>query len=464
MPRVDESAAALAPTAGGLTADVVAERTVATSATVRVRMAELDAARARADRTLAEFLPTLTLRASYTRLSKVTSGFGSGALVGAQNPGLLTVGACPGGGQCVLDAQGQPVGANQFAITTIQNNYALTASLVVPISDYVLRLSSAASGASANRRSADINVKAERLKLRTDSRALFYEWLRALARVAIAEKSLDRTRARLKDAGPQFQLGVITKADLMRLEALLASTEQVLVEARAYRDLTARQIGILMGDKKYSSYVVGEDISTPPQSITGDLDGLTVEALRSRLELRALDEAQRSTHLGARATRVGAWPRIDALGDVTYANPNQRYFPPQAQWRTTWSVGVAATWVLGNAFVNSASANELEATARSLEAQRAAMADAIRQEVASQYLAREQANGALYSARRGVAAAEEAYRVATDLHRVGKATTTELIEAETDLLSARLTEVNARLQIRISEVRLQHAVGRDIGR
>ena len=84
--------------------------------------------------------------------------------------------------------------------------------------------------------------------------------------------------------------------------------------------------------------------------------------------------------------------------------------------------------------------------------------------MASQYLAREEANGALKSARRGVAAAEEAYRVAVDLYRFGKATTTELIESETDLLSARLTEVNARLQLRISEVRLIHAVGRDIGK
>jgi outer membrane protein TolC len=334
----------------------------------------------------------------------------------------------------------------------------------VPISDYVLRLSSAASGASANRRSSELQVKAERLKIRADAQALFYEWVRALGRVAVAEKSLERTRARLRDAGPQFELGTITRADLMRLEALAASTEQVVVEAHAYRDLTARQIGILMGDKQPITYLVGEDLANSPQALRGDLDGLTSEALRARLELKSLSEAQRSAHLAASAMRIGSLPRIDAFGDVTYANPNQRYFPPQDQWHTTWSVGVAATWTVGNAFLNSASASELEATARSLEAQRAALADAIRQEVASQYLAREQANGALISARHGLAAAEEAYRVATDLYRVGKATTTELIDSETDLLSARLNEVNARLQIRIAEVRLVHAVGRDIGK
>ena len=41
----------------------------------------------------------------------------------------------------------------------------------------------------------------------------------------------------------------------------------------------------------------------------------------------------------------------------------------------------------------------------------------------------ERADGALRTARRGLAASEEAYRVATDLFRVGKTTTTELLGA-----------------------------------
>ncbi|HMJ10036.1 MAG TPA: TolC family protein [Polyangiaceae bacterium] len=460
-PVVDEAAAVLAPQPGGLTSAQVADRTSANSTSVQQRLAEVDIARARVAQTTAQFFPTLTFRASYTRLSAVNSGLGSGSLVGALHPGQLTVGPCPQG-QCVLDSQGQPVAAQAFEIGTVENNYALTATLNVPLSDYVLRLSNAAAGSSANRRSAELQVKAERLKVRADAQALFYEWLRALARVAIAEKSLERTRARLKDAGPAFELGTITRADVMRLEALQASTEQVLIEARSFRDLTERQLAILMNEEPGSGYRVGEDIGVPLAPLPGRMDALTTRALRTRLELRALHEAARSARLGARAVRAGVLPRVDAFGDVTYANPNQRYFPPQERWRATWSVGVAATWTVGDAFNNSAQARELEANARALAAQREALADGIRQEVAQQYLARAQGDAALFSAEREVAASQEAYRVAIDLYRVGRATTTEVIEAETDLLAARLNHVNARLQKRIAEVRLRHAVGHDI--
>src|SRR5690606_4180709 len=78
----DETRTVLAPVPGGLTAEVVAERSLASSHTVRARLAELDAARARLDQTTAQFFPRLTLRASYTRLSPVSAELG-GALVGA---------------------------------------------------------------------------------------------------------------------------------------------------------------------------------------------------------------------------------------------------------------------------------------------------------------------------------------------------------------------------------------------
>ncbi|HYO97395.1 MAG TPA: TolC family protein, partial [Polyangiaceae bacterium] len=425
--------AVLAPTPGGLTSQMVAERSGRNSSTVRARLADLDIARARLDQTLVQFLPRFSLRASYTRLSPVRSEF-----------------EAPGGGP-------------GFAIESVNDNYALTASLNVPLSDYLLRLSHAISGSAANRRAAELQHEAEALKVRSDAQALFYDWLRAQARVSIARKTLEQTRARLKDAGPAFQLGAITKADLMRLEALVASTEQVVLEADAYRSLSELQLAVAMGDPAPRGYVVGEDINARLIPQQGTLATLTREALTSRLELRALERAASSARDAGRAMRGTSWPRLDAFGDVTYANPNQRIFPPAQQWDATWSVGAAASWTFGDILLGAAQGREMFATARSLDAQRAALVDGVRQDVAAQFLARERALGAIRTAARGLAAAQEGYRVATDLYRVGRATTTEVIAAETDLLTARLNELNARIEARIADVRLKHAVGRDIG-
>jgi outer membrane protein TolC len=463
-PKVDEVRVALTPVAGGLTADSVAERAVVSSATVQQKLAELDVARAKVDQTTIRFYPHLTLSASYMRLSPVSGSFGDGASVGAANAGLLSVGACPGGGagQCVLDSQGSPVGAAAFSLVFPENNYTLTAQLSVPFSDYLLSLSDAAAGSAASIEASKLQVKAERLNVQSSARALYYDWLRARARVVIAQKSLERTRARLGEARDALELGSITKADLLRLEALVASTEQVLLEAKSFSATAQNQLAIVMGDKPGVEYQLGEDISAPHDEVQGTIEQLTERALSSRLELRALESAQRSMRYAASVSRSGVYPRLDGIAEATYANPNQRNFPPAEEWNPSWAVGARLTFGLSDALGASASGREFEATARSLDAQKRVLVDGIRQEVMSYVLARERAKGALDSARRGLVASEEAYRVATDLYQLGRTTTSDVIDAEADLLGARLAELNARIEIHIVEARLRHAAGFDV--
>jgi outer membrane protein TolC len=460
---------ALRPVQGGLTANDVAARAVVQSGTVESRRSEVVAARARVRQTFAQFLPRLTLSATYTRLSPVSSGLGGGALAGAANPGPLLTGPCPpgmglpDGTECVVDITGQPAGAAEFAIEALDDNYALGAQLGIPLSDYLLTLGSATQTVKHGQRAAELGVEAEKLRVENDARQLYYGWLRAKAGVAIAESSLERIRARLKDAEAAFTLGVITRADLMRLQALEASMELMLKEADTMRATAEHQLATVMNQPLGTAYEVGEDLDAP---VTNTVDGELVELVRraqsSRLDVQALEQASEALRHGTSASRAAAYPRLDAFADVTYANPNQRYFPPARQWDLTWAVGLRASWMVTDVLIQGAAADQLAAQRSGIEGNLRALRDGVRAMVTSAYLNRERANFALETSRRGLAAAEEAYRVATDLYQVGRATTTELIEAESDLLRARLAEVDARIGLRIAEHQLRHAIGADV--
>ena len=63
---------------------------------------------------------------------------------------------------------------------------------------------------------------------------------------------------------------------------------------------------------------------------------------------------------------------------------------------------------------------------------------------------------------RGLRASEESYRTRHLLYQNGRATTVELLDAETDLTSARLDAIDARIDARVAEVRLAYAVGRNL--
>jgi outer membrane protein TolC len=101
-----------------------------------------------------------------------------------------------------------------------------------------------------------------------------------------------------------------------------------------------------------------------------------------------------------------------------------------------------------------------EARARALIAERAAFGDQIRMEVMSAFQDRQKARVAEQTSVRRLVSAEESYRTRRLLFQNGRATTVELLDAETELTRARLEAVDARIDGRVAEVRLAHAVGR----
>jgi outer membrane protein TolC len=441
----------LEPQPGGLTANEVARRALAVSASVRQKAEEVVAANEKITQTTVSFLPKLTLLASYLRTSKVDASFGGGGnLVGTTRPEGPTI-----------------TNTNQLisipvAFNFPQNNYTLTARLSIPLSDYVLRVSDASGATKASKISAQLLVEAEKLKVMNDAKALYYNWLRAWAQVAIAKNAVESTQARLNDARASFSVGSISRADLLRIEALVANTQLVLDQAQSALNLTTGQLAIIMEDW-HPSYKIGEGIPDPSTIADADasVDRLVAEAHSRRLEIHSVDEAVRALHYGVSAAHAGSWPHIDAVGDITYANPNPRYFPPSQDWHTSWSAGAQASWTFGDTLTQESQAREYEANERSMIAQRRLVRAGIANEVLGSFLDLSRARSALDRQRIALASAEEAYRVTTDLFRAGRATGTDLINSEQELLIAKVGEVNARIDLAIAAVTLRHATGRD---
>jgi outer membrane protein TolC len=261
-----------------------------------------------------------------------------------------------------------------------------------------------------------------------------------------------------------FQLGAATRADVLRLRAQAASMDQVVLEATSYSRLVEVRIAIMLREPESTHYEVGAELSATHSGSNEELSRLLAEAQASRLELRALSQRADAERLSASSVTSGNWPRLDGFGEAQYANPNPRYFPPEDKWRSSWALGVALSWTPLDLFGNSAAASGFTANARAVEAQQQALVNAIREEVADQHFAAQRADGALVAAEQGLASAEESYRVAATSFAEGEGTSREVVDAEADLLAARLNELNSRIDRHVAEARLDHALGRDVVR
>jgi len=420
----------------GLTADEAARRTLLSNPDVTGKQKSVAAAEATVDATRSGFYPQLGVQASYTRLSKFTPppiDFGTGPL------------------------------PNPFPI--VANNYDLRATLSVPLSDYVLRLSNAMASAKHNRAAAMLDERATRLAVARDARVYYYQWIRAQWVSYVAAKALEAARGHALDAQNAFNAGLVSRADVLRTVSQQKSAELGVARSLNNVAITAEQLRVQMADPAQTNYEIGENIlaDLEPYPAPSSPGAGYAEALQHRIEIRQLGESEAALREEAAVARAGNYPRLDARANAIYANPNQRYVPITAEWHGTWDAGIVLSWTPTEIFGATARAKNAEAHADEVVARKNALKNALRLEVTQAMNSLAEATFGLDVSRDGRAAAEENYRVRRELFRAGKATTVEVTDAETELTQARLQAVNAQMDVRIARVELAHALGRDVG-
>jgi outer membrane protein TolC len=442
----------------GLTADAVGARAAATSFSAKAQEESLRGAAARVDQAWASFLPRLGLTARYTRLSSFTPP----SLVTAP-AGINSVYTTSPEGPITSTTSGvylsQPIPNLVFPL--VLNNYLLQATVTVPISDYFFRINQAYTAATLARDAARFDAATARAKSGADGRVAYYTWLRMRGAAVVAVLALNDQRTHLNDAKNQFAVGNASRADVLRAETAVAAAELQVERSKNLADLAEKQVRQAMHVQETERIVPGESLDAPPPPFAGNLPTLTQEAWSSRLEIKSIDANAAAAREQATVARNGALPQLSAFGDGILANPNPRKFPQTEEWFPTWDLGAQIVWSPNDVITSKYAGMDTESRAAALEAQRQTVREGVEIEVMQSWQAIKESDVALESTKRGLASAQEAYRVARELFNNGRATSTLLTDAETDLTRARLDALNATVDARIARVRLEHAVGRD---
>lgn len=457
--------ASLAPVPGGLTADQAAARAVSTSPDLAARRAEIDLAQASQDRTLSRFLPRVTLSARATYTNAIDFNFGGGALsVGALNPGALVVGACPdgSGNNCVVDSAGDPVAAfEQQPFNIPRSNFSLVADASVPLSDYLLSLPAAQHASRSDLHAAELRRDGSRDDVSLQARVAFYNWLRARAQLAVAQQTLASALSRLADAKVGLANGTLARPDVLQFESLEASSRIAVVNARSGLEQARVNLATIMGTGD-THFAVGEDVRAPlADGEAMSLEKLEQHARTHRPEILALDESARSARESAKGAAAALYPRLDGIANITDANPNPQFFPPERAWNTSWYIGLNLSWGLDRFFEARAQKNELEANARRFDAQRAGLVRSVTLQVSSAWQAWRRAANAAVLGQKDLEAAEAAYSQRVALYQEGEATTSEVLDAEVQRFNATLRVIDARIDARIARARLARAAATD---
>jgi outer membrane protein len=434
----------------GLRADDVAKRAVLTSHDVKSKGQVVLASEASLDQAKNDYIPRLTITGKYTRLSPI------------DQPAFGNIVSAPTSPSGPVPA-GTPLVNVPLSVPVILDQAAAQAQLSIPVSDYLLRLGHKVDAAKHSTEAARLDAEATRRITATNAKIAYYDWARAKLQVIVADQSRAQAKSYVVDTKNRFEAGSGSQADVLRADSQLATTELTVERALAILARREDRLRTAVHDDALDLSAIGEDVRVDPPAI--DLGGgaprLVAEASQKRPELQALERSALAFHDQARAAKALYYPRLDAVADLTSASPNQRIFPQSSELNTTWSAGVVLSWSPSDAIAGGTSVRSAEAKEREAVEKRRALFDQLRAEVVDAYQALVETNAALVSARRGVAASEESHRVRMALYQAGRATSTEVLDAETDVLRTRLSVIDAYIDARLARVRLLHATGRD---
>jgi outer membrane protein TolC len=448
---------------GGLTAEQAGARAAATDWNAKASMANLHSAAARVDAAWAAYLPRLSASGKYTRLSNFTPPniplFPPGEdLVVSKQAGNVTT--------ANLDTQGvQGIELGSFTFPLVLDNWLLQATLTVPITDYFLKIDQSYTAATRSQEASSWDLAGTRATALANGEIAYYTWLRARAAIVVQVETLNDQKTHLRDSNNQFAVGNASKADVLRAETAVWSSELAVERAQNLAALTEKQLRTAMHTPDSETFEPGEDLETGLQPAPTGVQQLIAEALAARAEVKSAEANAEASRKTADSSKSSRYPSVSAFGDFIEGNPNPRVFPQYPQhWFPTWDVGAQLTWSPNDILTANSAVTDYESRAAATEANKNVVKDGIQVEVVQYLQAVQEADFALQSTARELASAEEANRVAKELFNNGRGTYTTVSDAEIQLATARLDVLNAKTDARIARIHLDHALGRDLSR
>src|SRR5687768_8505898 len=326
--------------------------------------------------------------------------------------------------------------------------------------------------ARAGRRSADIELTAQRAQLRLDVAQAYYDAALADRLVAIADSSLAQTEEALRQTSLARQVGNQSEFDLLRARVTRDNQVPALLQAKTTRDLSYLRLKQLLNLPYSDSLVLTDGIGdgTPASLVSNASNAATAAAMVVALTDSVVQRSDTSAEaratvrqLNENVTAQEAERRVarsEYLPSLSLSSTYGRVAFPEAgvpEWNTfvnNWTITLGASMPLftggrlrGQNVV--ATANVTEAKARLQQTRELAALDA-RQAVAQL----EQSAATLAASGGTTEQATRAYNIAEVRFREGLSTQLELTESRVLLQQARANRAQAERDFQVARLRL----------
>jgi outer membrane protein TolC len=278
--------------------------------------------------------------------------------------------------------------------------------------------------------------------------------LETRATAEVAKQSVADIQSGLDRATQLRKADVYTDIDVLRFRSAKAAADQAALRAQSTSDAAIAGLVLELGLRDGADIEIGDDLPMTPPPLAVAIEAAQQRAIAARPELRAARERVAAANSQRRSARLTYLPDVRAVGVYEHTTGVEPFQPADTAFlglRMSWNI-----WDWGGTHQAVLEAEHAQNKARfDVDV----LGDQVRLDVRKRWLDAKTAFDSLAVAKTQQETAEEAYRLQKVRFDAAAATTTDVLDAETDAARARLVFAVARYDYYLALVKLARSVG-----
>lgn len=310
------------------------------------------------------------------------------------------------------------------------------------------------SAAEAREEAAAANITSALFQNRLTVTNAFFDALAAEEALKVNEAAVTRAEQQYRVASARLQSGAGQRSDSLTALVQLGQARQQLLNSRANLASTQASLGRLVGED--GPVAATDDSTFYVQPMLFDTSAVRIEALAASPTIQSSEANLEAARQSLRAAKSGYWPTVSASASSDWTANKQNDYTLQPRRNLLLSMQFSP-------WSNLTRETQIENASIQVDNQIASLADQRRQisaQLTQQFAALGNARESIDVATLSVAAAEENVRVTEQRYTLGVATIFELLQAQEQLTSAQVQEIQARFSYLRSKAQIEALIGR----
>lgn len=274
----------------------------------------------------------------------------------------------------------------------------------------------------------------------------------------VMDETVEQIKAHVEDAKNLEKAGMLTRNDILKIEVQLSNAIYQQLEAENAVKLTMTALNNVMGIPLNTQIEIASDVNLN-QYKSDELSKLVDAAINNRPEIKAADSRVKASEAGVTLAKSSWYPQLSLYANYYYSKPNQRILPTQNRFDGTWDAGINLSMNVWDWLTTKHQTDQAEAQLAQAVDGMGLIKDGITLEVTQNYLSLTQTNKKIEIAKLIVSQAEENMRVTSQKFKNGLATSSDLIDAETALISAKTNFTTSIVDHELAKAKLEKSLG-----